>query len=216
MYQECQDWIERTRDKLSECKELPSTLTEVNNKLHTCKAIRQTLEQGQNKLRYALELKEKVIMNTEQNGAAKIQEDTENLKMEFERLLVNVEDIRQKLSARASTLEELNKIHRLTTDWIEEIEGKIQPGEMYKNDLSEKRAVLEKYKTVQRDIQGHGETVDRLKARLAEDSSIPISPYQSTIAKYDELTKLIAEKIKVRIFCINMRYRDYGLGKEVK
>lgn len=208
LYQECQDWIERTRDKLSECKELPSTLTEVNNKLHTCKAIRQTLEQGQNKLRYALELKEKVIMNTEQNGAAKIQEDTENLKMEFERLLVNVEDIRQKLSARASTLEELNKIHRLTTDWIEEIEGKIQPGEMYKNDLSEKRAVLEKYKTVQRDIQGHGETVDRLKARLAEDSSIPIGPYQSTIAKYDELTKLIAEKIKVRIFCINTRYKS--------
>ncbi|KZC10894.1 Nesprin-1 [Dufourea novaeangliae] len=196
LYQECQDWIERTRDKLGECKEIPSTLAEVNNKLHTCKAIRQTLEQGQNKLRYALELKEKVIMNTEQNGAAKIQEDTENLKTEFERLLVNVEDIRQKLSARASALEELNKIHRLTTDWIEEIEGKIQPGEMYKNDLSEKRAVLEKYKTVQRDIQGHGETVDRLKARLAEDSSIPVGPYQSTIAKYDELNKLIAEKIR--------------------
>ncbi|XP_076280585.1 muscle-specific protein 300 kDa [Lasioglossum baleicum] len=196
LYQECQDWIERTRDKLGECKEIPSTLAEVNNKLHTCKAIRQTLEQGQNKLRYALELKEKVIMNTEQNGAAKIQEDTENLKTEFERLLVNVEDIRQKLSARASALEELNKIHRLTTDWIEEIEGKIQPGEMYKNDLSEKRAVLEKYKTVQRDIQGHGETVDRLKARLAEDSSIPVGPYQSTIVKYNELNKLIAEKIK--------------------
>nr|XP_034172930.1 nesprin-1 isoform X14 [Osmia lignaria] len=196
LYQECQDWIERTRDKLSECKEIPSTLTEVNNKLHTCKAIRQSLEQGQNKLRYALELKEKVIMNTEQNGAAKIQEDTENLKTEFEKLLVNVEDIRQKLAARATALEELNKIHRLTTDWIEEIEGKIQPGEMYKNDLSEKKAVLEKYKTVQRDIQGHGETVDRLKARLAEDSSIPVGPYQSTIAKYDELNKLIAEKIK--------------------
>ncbi|XP_043257159.1 nesprin-1 isoform X10 [Colletes gigas] len=196
LYQECQDWIERTRDKLGECKEIPNTLVEVNNKLHTCKTIRQTLEQGQNKLRYALELKEKVIMNTEQNGAAKIQEDTENLKTEFEKLLVNVEEIRQKLSARATALEELNKIHRLTTDWIEEIEGKIQPGEMFKNDLSEKRAVLEKYKTVQRDIQGHGDTVDRLKARLAEDSSIPAGPYQSTFAKYDQLNKLISEKIR--------------------
>ncbi|XP_078048160.1 muscle-specific protein 300 kDa isoform X4 [Augochlora pura] len=196
LYQECQDWIERTRDKLGECKEIPSTLAEVNNKLHTCKTTRQTLEQGQNKLRYALELKEKVIMNTEQNGAAKIQEDTENLKTEFEKLLANVEDVRQKLAARAGALEELNKIHRLTTDWIEEIEGKIQPGETRKNDLSEKRALLEKYKTVQRDIQGHGETVERLKARLAEDSSIPVGPYQSTIAKYNELNKLIAEKIR--------------------
>lgn len=197
MYQECQDWIERTRDKLNECKDIPSTLTEVNNKLHTCKAIRQTLEQGQNKLRYALELKEKVIMNTEQNGAAKIQEDTENLKSEFDKLLVDVEDVRQKLSARASMLEELNKIHRLISDWLEEVEGKVQPGDVCRNDLSEKRALLEKYKILQRDIHGHGETVDRLKIRLTENPSISKNPYETTINKYDSLKKLISEKIHV-------------------
>lgn len=197
MYQECQDWIERTRDKLSECKDIPNTLTEVNNKLHTCKAIRQTLEQGQNKLRYALELKEKVIMNTEQNGAAKIQEDTENLKSEFDKLLVDVEDVRQRLSARANMLEELNKIHRLISDWLEEVEGKVQSGDSYKNDLSEKRALLEKYKILQRDIYGHGETVDRLKVRLTENPSISKNPYESTINKYDSLKKLIFEKIHV-------------------
>ncbi|XP_018395829.1 PREDICTED: nesprin-1 isoform X2 [Cyphomyrmex costatus] len=195
LYQECQDWIERTRDKLSECKDIPSTLIEVNNKLHTCKAIRQTLEQGQNKLRYALELKEKVIMNTEQNGAAKIQEDTENLKSEFDKLLIDVEDVRQRLSARASMLEELNKIHRLISDWLEEVEGKIQPGDICRNDLSEKRAVLEKYKILQKDIHGHGETVDRLKIRLSENPSISKSPYELTINKYDSLKKLISEKI---------------------
>jgi len=52
LYQECQDWVDRTRDKLNECHEIPSTLPEVNNKLQTVKGIRQTLEQGQNKLRY--------------------------------------------------------------------------------------------------------------------------------------------------------------------
>ncbi|XP_014483634.1 PREDICTED: nesprin-1 isoform X6 [Dinoponera quadriceps] len=196
LYQECQDWIERTRDKLGECKDIPSTLTEVNNKLHTCKAIRQTLEQGQNKLRYALELKEKVIMNTEQNGAAKIQEDTENLKSEFDKLLADVEDVRQKLSARAGTLEELNKIHRLISDWLEEVEGKVQPADICRNDLSEKRAFLEKYKILQRDIHGHGETVDRLKTRLNENPNISKSPYESTINKYDTSKKLISEKIR--------------------
>lgn len=188
---------------MSECKDIPSTLTEVNNKLHTCKAIRQTLEQGQNKLRYALELKEKVIMNTEQNGAAKIQEDTENLKSEFDKLLADVEDVRQKLSTRASTLEELNKIHRLISDWLEEVEGKVQPADICRNDLSEKRALLEKYKILQRDIHGHGETVDRLKTRLNENPSISKSPYESTINKYDSLKKLISEKIRVSRNCIN-------------
>lgn len=197
MYQECQDWIERTRDKLAECKDIPNTLAEVNNKLQTCKAIRQTLEQGQNKLRYALELKEKVIMNTEQNGAAKIQENTENLKSDFDKLLSDVEEARQKLAVRAGVLEELNKMHRLITDWIEEVESKVQLDEVYRNDLSEKRALLEKYKTVQRDVQGHSDTIDKLKSKLAEDASIPRAPYDETIGKYEELQKLVAQKIKV-------------------
>ncbi|XP_046474495.1 muscle-specific protein 300 kDa isoform X6 [Neodiprion pinetum] len=195
LYQECEDWIERTRDKLGECKEIPNTLAEVNNKLHACKTIRQTLEQGQNKLRYVLELKEKVIMNTEQNGAAKIQEDTENLKTEFDKLLADVEEAKQKLATRAGVLEELNKMHRLIADWIEEVEHKVQPEEGFRNDLSEKRALLEKYKTVQRDINGHAETVDRLKARLIEDSSIPKDAYEATIAKYEELKTLVVARI---------------------
>lgn len=197
MYQECQDWIERTRDKLSECKDIPSTLNEVNNKLHTCKAIRQTLEQGQNKLRYVLELKEKVIMNTEQNGAAKIQEDTENLKNEFDKLLGHVDDIRQKLSARANLLEELNKIHRLISNWLGEIEDKVQPRDICIDDISEKHTLLEKCKILQRDVQGHGETINRLKARLAENPNILKEPYKSTICKYENLKRSLSEKIRV-------------------
>lgn len=63
--------------------------------------------------RYALELKEKVILNTEQNGAAKIQEDTENLKQEFEKLMIDVQDLRQKLTSRAAQLEEIQKVYYL-------------------------------------------------------------------------------------------------------
>lgn len=55
-------------------------------------------------------MKEKVILNTEQNGAAKIQEDTENLKQEFEKLMIDVQDLRQKLTSRAAQLEEIQKV----------------------------------------------------------------------------------------------------------
>lgn len=57
-----------------------------------------------------MELKEKVILNTEQNGAAKIQEDTENLKQEFEKLMIDVQDLRQKLTSRSAQLEEIQKV----------------------------------------------------------------------------------------------------------
>lgn len=54
-----------------------------------------------------------MILNTEQNGAAKIQEDTENLKQEFEKLMTDVQELRQKLTSRAAQLEEIQKVYSL-------------------------------------------------------------------------------------------------------
>lgn len=52
--------------------------------------LRNSLEQGQNRLRYALELREKVVLNTEPSGAHKIQEDMETLKTEFDKVLTDI------------------------------------------------------------------------------------------------------------------------------
>ena len=51
LYQELEDWVDRTKEKVRECEQVPSTLNEVNKQLQTVKGIRQSLEQGQNKLR---------------------------------------------------------------------------------------------------------------------------------------------------------------------
>lgn len=58
----------------------------MKSKLQSLKVIRQTLEQGQNRLRYIMELKEKVVLSTEPQGTVKIEEDTENLRQEFDKL----------------------------------------------------------------------------------------------------------------------------------
>nr|CAD7605236.1 unnamed protein product [Timema genevievae] len=197
LYQECQDWVDRTRDKLNECHDIPNTLPEVNNKLQTVKTIRQSLEQGQNKLRYALELKEKVILNTEQNGAAKIQEDTENLKQEFEKLMTDVHELRQRLTQRATQLEELQKAHKALSDWLEEIEQKVQSDDSaeFLNDLSEKRATLEKFRSLQRDIISHNEMVERLRSKLSDDQTIPPTIYQPSLDKYKHLKYILTKSI---------------------
>ncbi|XP_063222936.1 muscle-specific protein 300 kDa isoform X4 [Bacillus rossius redtenbacheri] len=197
LYQECQDWVDRTEDKLRECQEPSSSLADVRNKLQTVRTIRQSLEQGQNKLRYALELKEKVILNTEQNGAAKIQEDTENLKQEFEKLMTDVHEIRQKLATRASQLEELQKAHKVLADWLEELEQKVRPdgAQEHLNDLSEKRATLEKLRSVQRDILSHSEMVERLMSRLADNPTIPAAPFQASLDKYKHLKFSVIQNI---------------------
>lgn len=70
---------------------MPNSLIEVTARLGIVKGLQQALEQGQNRLRYALELKEKVILNTEQSGVAKIQEDSDSLKQEFDKLTADVQ-----------------------------------------------------------------------------------------------------------------------------
>lgn len=196
LYQECQDWLDRPRDKLNECQEIPNTLAEVNNKLQVVIGIRHSLEQGQNKLRYALELKERVIMNTEAIGAAKIQEDNENLKQDLEKLLVDVQEARNKLTNRASQLEDINKTHKTLTDWLAELEHQIQQPEEFLNDLSEKKGVLEKFRSIQRELSTQNELAEKLKRKLAEDESIPKQEFEITLKKYEDLKLLLANNIK--------------------
>lgn len=196
LYEECQYWLDSTREKLRNCEEIPSTLSEVQLKLNTVKGIRQGFEQGQNKLRYAIELKEKVCMNTEAQGAAKIQEDTENLKVEFEQLLVDINDIRNKLASRASQLEDIFKQYKNLTDWLEEIEPNVLAVNAYLNDLSEKRALLERFRTIQREINSHTGTVEKINQRLNEDTNLNRSDFQSGLDKFDEIQQIVNKNIE--------------------
>lgn len=196
LYEECQYWLENTREKLKDCEEIPSTLNEVQIKLNMVKGIRQGFEQGQNKLRYALELKEKVCMNTEVNGAAKIQEDTENLKLEFEKLLVDINDIRTKLANRAAQLEDIFKQYKNLTEWLQDIEPNVLAVDSFLNDLSEKRSALEKFRGLQREINSHTDTVEKINKRLEEDSNLNRSDFADGLQNFENIQEIVAKNIE--------------------
>lgn len=50
-------------------------------------------------------------MNTEQAGAAKIQEDTDSLKVEFDKLIADLQDVRNKLTSRAAQFDDISKVN---------------------------------------------------------------------------------------------------------
>lgn len=192
--QECQDWIDRTRDKLNLCTEVPGSLSEITNKLQMVKNIRASLEQGHNKLRYIQELKERVIMNTEQAGAAKIQEDTEHLKQDLDKLLNEVQDIKNKLQERATQLEEIDKIYKQILDWLQETVVQIMYDEPFLNELGEKRAKLEKFRAIKKEVETYNDLVNKLRNKLEEDNTL--SPdYSTIITKYDQFKMKISSAI---------------------
>ncbi|KAK9890574.1 hypothetical protein WA026_011944 [Henosepilachna vigintioctopunctata] len=190
--QECQDWLDRTKEKLNSCHEIPNILSEINNKLQILKNIRTSIEQGQNKLRYILELKERVIVNTEQSGAEKIEEVTENLKQDIEKLLSSLNEARNKLTVRGSQLEEIEKLYKIISEVLDDIDHQSQPQEEYLQDLGEKKSNLEKFKTLYKELKAQNELVEKLKTKLNENDVVDQS-YRNCIQRYDKMVNNIEE-----------------------
>jgi nesprin-1 len=102
----------------------------------------------------------------------------------------------------------------LLADWLNEVEQKVQSDEgTFLNDLSEKRATLEKFRTLQRDISSHSEMVDRVKNRIADDPSLSVEDYQGSFNKYQTLKDLVAKNIAVStsVYCILSLHFLHGL-----
>lgn len=195
LYTECEDWLDKIKEKLSQCTEIPNSLNELNSKLNSVKGIRQSLEQGQNKLRYVVELKEKVILNTEANGASKIEEDTENLKQEFEKLLADVTDVRQKLTNRLNQLEEISKQYKILREWLGEVDLLLQADEKLYNELSDKKAALEKLRVLQREAHNYNEICLKIENKLKQDN-IDGEEFKEGLNHFSAVQEALAKKIQ--------------------
>lgn len=196
LFEECQYWLENTREKLNECEHIPSSLAEVQIKLNVVKGLRQGFEQGQNKLRYAVELKEKVCMNTEPQGAARINEDTENLKTDFDKMLIDINDIRAKLANRASQLGDIFKQYKNLLEWLEEIEPNVLAVDSFMNELSEKRAALEKFRALQREINSHTDIIEKINQSLDNDSNLVRADFSAGLQKFDAIQQIVNKNIE--------------------
>ena len=196
LFAECSEWIETTREKLDECDSDSGTASELQENLASVKAIKNSLEQGQHKLRYVLELKERVIMNTEQTGAADIQKKTESLRQTFEELISDIYSSQQEISACLSRSAETEKMCQDAMEWLDEIDIKTNEQGVLFSDLSEKRGALEKYRIIIRDIAVHHDMMDRLSNKKVEDSSAQ-EEVDECITKYEGLKSKVAKNIKI-------------------
>lgn len=195
LYSECNEWIENTRKKLDECHGDSTTLEELNKQLIAVKTVKSTLEHGQHKLRYVLELKERVIMNTEQVGAARIQEDTESVRKEFEKLMSDIYSLHQSISTKISRWEETDKMRDTVVEWLEELNTKACEQGVLFSELSDKRAALEKYRTLLRDIAAHFDMVERLAGKKS-DEGYSEEEVNECLDKYDSIKKIVIDNIK--------------------
>lgn len=89
------------------------------------------------------------------------------------------------------------QIHKLLVEWLDDIDQKIQSDDSLMNDLSEKKAKLEKFKTFNRDIDSHNDLVKKLTEKLQEDGSLKSKEIEDTLKRYDNIRKTVNEMIAV-------------------
>ena len=203
-------WTVATKETLNKYRSAENTHADLEEKLAGVKTVRTMMEQGQNKLRYLQDLNERVIHNTNPAGAATISKETADLKKDFEILMNDVHEVKNNLSARYDLLGDLEKSNKLLLEWIDDTEGKIKTDVGLLNDLGEKRANLEKYKTIDKDISSYQATVTKLEKKIRDHPNIPNQTYAVTIERFDA----VKEKVKKMItslaehVSVHESYRD--------
>lgn len=82
-------------------------------------------------------------------------------------------------------------------EWLDDIDQKLQSDDSLLNDLSEKKAKLEKFKTFNRDIDSHNDLIKKLTEKLKEDGSLKSKEIQDTLKRYDDIRKTVNDMISV-------------------
>lgn len=93
-------------------------------------------------------------------------------------------------------------------EWLNDIDQKIQSDDSLLNDLSEKKAKLEKFKTFSRDIDSHSDLVKKLNEKLQEDTSLKSKDIEDTLKRYDDIKKTVNAMISVSRTNIEYFSRD--------
>ena len=194
LFLDCRAFIDATRKKLSSCRNADNTHEALNQKLHDLRDIRQSFEQGQNKLRYVLELKERIVLNTEATGAEMIEIDTSTLKLDFESLVDELQEVKSNLSNRFDLLGDIDKSNRLLMEWIEDAECKCDDRSLF-SDLGEKRANLEKNKLILAELETRHQTVAKLEQKLRDHPNIPNKSFSNSIARFYKLKDVVKNNI---------------------
>lgn len=81
---------------------------------------------------------------------------------------------------------------------MDDIDQKMQSDDSLLNDLSEKKAKLEKFKTFNRDIDSHKDLVNKLNEKIKEDASLKSKEIEDTLKRYDDIKKAVNDMINVR------------------
>jgi len=173
---------------------------ELNGKISNLKQLLSSVEQAaETKVTYVIELSEKVISHTSDKGRAQVKDEAEGIRTEYATLISTINETRQNMLERMSTVQEFDKVWKQFTNWFDsDLNEKFKAA----HEEPDRKTTLAKLITIEKDIQSKGNLITRfreyedrepkVKQFLDEQLHPFMAKLSSSIAKLD--TELKSEE----------------------
>ncbi|CAG5128719.1 unnamed protein product, partial [Candidula unifasciata] len=165
-------WLRETQQRLQVISNDKGSKEALTDRLRKVEDIQGTLDEGHTLLHTVLESCEKTLPSTNQKGSIIIRNETDVAKTVYESILSQVSQVKRSLEGSLVHWDDFEHSYQHLSDWMMNVEHKLGTSPNYKSDLPEKKSNLEKYKTIQANIQAHKAQLDKLeeKANQVQDS----------------------------------------------
>ncbi|KAJ8309205.1 hypothetical protein KUTeg_014079 [Tegillarca granosa] len=165
MYQDCQDWLNSSREKVEACSDTSGDKLSLQNKLERLKEYAQKVGDGEKKLKLTKDLCEKTARNSSQGGREVLKREIDHLQSEWEDYLARIQQAEEDLETALLQWGDFETKFESCAAWLKDMEQQVKNYEL-KSTLKDKLAQVEKFRLYTRkkqreEILSHQPEIDR-------------------------------------------------------
>ncbi|XP_076442566.1 muscle-specific protein 300 kDa-like isoform X3 [Babylonia areolata] len=167
MYSEARSWLQDTFDKLSVCSDTSGDRFTIQTQLEKLQDFVLMKEEGQALLHKANTWGEKTMASTAAEGREIIRQELQQLQADWEQMLSHVTDSKVMLESCLLQWTDFSASHDQVVRWLKDMEKRLRENHL-KADLAEKKAELQRCKTMYQDIVSYEQMVESMTEKASE------------------------------------------------
>ncbi|KAK6181528.1 hypothetical protein SNE40_009363 [Patella caerulea] len=159
-YQDFQDWLNYSRDKLAACTDRSGDKLSLQSKRDRLKEFLSSVPEGESKLRITLELSTITAEHTSSHGREILKRESEHLQREWQDYLNLMQVSETSLEQAMVQWGDFESKFENIASWLKNMEQQVKNYDL-KSNAQEKQAQVEKFKKQREEILAHQPDMDR-------------------------------------------------------
>ncbi|KAL8590280.1 hypothetical protein ACOMHN_006396 [Nucella lapillus] len=161
VYSQTRSWLQDTYDKLAVCSDTSGDKFTIQTQLEKLQEFVVMKEEGQVLIHTTNTWGEKTMTNTAAEGREVIRQELQQLQTDWEHMLSHVTDTKVMLESCVMQWTDFSASHNQVTRWLKDMEKRLRDTH-FKADLSEKKAELQRCKTMYQDIVSYEQMIESM------------------------------------------------------